>query len=404
MKILMLTPYLPYPPSSGGQIRSYNLIKQLSKKHQITLYSLIKHDSERQYISELEKYCENVKVFKRAEKPWTIANILRTGFSPYPFVVIRNFSKLEKQSVAEILSREKFDIIHAETFYVYPHIPETHVPVVLVDQTIEYQVYQHYVENYKFLFMKPLLWIDVLKIKFWETHFWKKSARAIAVSESDAQKMAASASKIQVSIVPNGVGEDLMEKTPMHYSNDILFMGNYDWMQNLEAAKVLAREVFPKILQKIPDARLIIAGQNADKVVGLESDKVKMVNLSIEDIEGVKKAYRQSGVLVAPLYGPGGTRLKILGAMAACLPVVTTHIGIEGIDAKNGESVLFGKTPEELANLTIQILSDKKLYEKITTNARKLVEEKYSYPVIAGKLDRIYQEVCKEKKAHENNN
>jgi len=195
-----------------------------------------------------------------------------------------------------------------------------------------------------------------------------------------------------------------MEKTPMHYSNDILFMGNYDWMQNLEAAKVLAREVFPKILQKIPDARLIIAGQNADKVVGLESDKVKMVNLSIEDIEGVKKAYRQSGVLVAPLYGPGGTRLKILGAMAACLPVVTTHIGIEGIDAKNGESVLFGKTPEELANLTIQILSDKKLYEKITTNARKLVEEKYSYPVIAGKLDRIYQEVCKEKKAHENNN
>jgi len=393
MKILMLTPYLPYPPSSGGQIRSYNLIKQLSKKHDITLYSLIKHPNERQYVAQLEKYCEQVKIFERAKKPWTVVNILRTGFSLYPFVVIRNFSQAEKKSVADILAKEHFDIIHAETFYVCPHIPETSIPVVLVDQTIEYQVYQHYMEHFKLWFLKPILWIDVFKIKYWETYFWKKAARAIAVSHSDAKKMKEVAPHLSVSIVPNGVGEDLMEDIPLHFSRNILFMGNYDWMQNIEAARILAKEVFPLVLKKIPTANLTIAGQNADKILELASEKIRVVDLGIEDTEGVKKAYQKSGILVVPLYGPGGTRLKILGAMAAKLPVVTTNIGIEGIDAKNGESVLYGKTPKELADLTVKLLTDNNLYKQIANNARKLVEKKYSYPSIAQKLDKIYHEV-----------
>lgn len=397
MKILMLTPYLPYPPSSGGQIRSYNLIKQLSKKHEITLFSLIKYDDERQYVSELKKYCKKVKVYKRSERPWTITNIIGTGLSLYPFVVIRNFSKEEKEDLSKILTEEAFDIIHAETFYVCPHIPDTKVPVILVDQTIEYQVYQHYIHNFKYWFLKPLLWIDVLKIKYWETYYWKKAARSIAVSESDAKKMELSDPDLNVSIVPNGVGEDLMRNVPVHFSKKILFMGNYNWMQNIEAAGILAKEVFPKILQEIPEAELIIAGQHTDKVRELQSDKIKVVDLKIEDIDGVKKAYQENGVLVAPLYGPGGTRLKILGAMAAKLPVVTTGIGIEGIEATNDENVLFGKTPAELAKLTIRLLQDKKLYEKIAGNARKLVDEKYSYPSIAQKLDDIYQEVSGEK-------
>lgn len=94
----MLTPYLPFPDSSGGQIRSYNLIKSLSKKHDITLFSLIKDDSEKRFIPELEKYCKKVKVFKRSKSPWTMRNILLTGFGPYPFLVIRNLSPQEKKS------------------------------------------------------------------------------------------------------------------------------------------------------------------------------------------------------------------------------------------------------------------------------------------------------------------
>lgn len=395
MRILMLTPYLPFPPSSGGQIRSYNLIKQLSKKNKITLYSLIKYEEERKYISELEKYCETVKVFKRPEKPWTIKNMLSTGFSSFPFLVIRNFSAEEKRDIKSTLATSNFDIIHAETFYVSPHIPETKTPIVLVDQAIEYQVYQHFVKNFRFPFLKPFLSIDVRKIKYWETYYWNKAAHVIAVSERDAKTMMEFVPSDKVSVVPNPVGEDLIQNVPLHFSEKILFQGNYAWLQNVEAAQILAQHIFPKILQKVPDAELVVCGQNADKVSGLGANGIRIVNLDIGDIQGVKKAYHTSGIMIAPLYGPSGARVKIVGAMAAKLPVVTTSIGIEGIDAKDSESVLIADSYEELANQAVRLLTDKKLYEKIANNARKLVERKYTFEVSAKKLNEIYKQVAK---------
>ncbi len=395
MKILMLTPYLPYPPSSGGQIRSYNLIKQLSKEHEITLYALIKHEEERQYAKQLEKYCKSVRVFKRPSSPWTLKNIINTGISKFPFLVIRNYSQLQKSDIAELLKKEHFDIIHAETFYVSPHIPSTDTPIVLVDQAIEYQVYQHFVEAFKWPWLRPLLWIDVRKIKYWETYYWKKAAHVIAVSQRDANLMGQFVEPKKVSVVPNPVGEDLMELVPLHYSKKILFMGNYAWLQNVEAVEILAKEIFPKILKQLPDAQLIIAGQNAEKIPQLESENTTIIDLKIDDIEGVKKAYHTSGIMIAPLYGPSGARVKIVGAMAAKLPVVTTSIGIEGIDAKDQESVLIADSYQEIANKAVKLLNDRDLYKKVAQNARTLVEEKYSFQSSAKKLNDIYTEVSK---------
>jgi hypothetical protein len=166
MKILMLTPYLPYPDSSGGQIRTQNLLKHLKKWHEITLFSLIKNPDEEKYIPILEKnFCHKVKVFKRSQKPWTINNILKTGFSALPFLVVRNYSKEAKEAITQELSENDYDLIHVETFYAMPHIPKTKVPVVLVDQTIEYQVYDHYVHQTAPFFLRPLFNIDVKKLK-----------------------------------------------------------------------------------------------------------------------------------------------------------------------------------------------------------------------------------------------
>ena len=124
----MLTPYLPFPTNSGGQIRSNNLIKHLSKQHEITLCSLIKNNEDKKFIDKLKPYCKNIYVFKRPEKPFTISNILKTGFSFDPLLVIRNFSPSEKKALPKIIEEGDFDIIHAETFYVYPHIPKTKIP------------------------------------------------------------------------------------------------------------------------------------------------------------------------------------------------------------------------------------------------------------------------------------
>lgn len=397
MKILMLTPYLPYPPSSGGQIRSYNLIKELSKKHKITLYSLIKYDDEKKHIKELEKYCHLVKVFKRPTKPWTIRNILRTGFSLLPFLAIRNFSYEEKKDLVKLLKKETFDIIHAETFYVCPHIPKTQTPLVVVDQTMEYQVYQHFAQQFKILPLRPVLMLDVAKIKFWETYYWKKATRVVAVSEKDGAVMKQFVPAKKVSIVSNPVGEDLMLNVKPHYSQKILFMGNYDWLQNVEAAQLLVRELFPMIKKHLPDASLVIAGQNIHKLGHLEGGDIKVQGLAIDDTEGVVRSYHSCGMMLAPMYGPAGGRVKIIGAMAARLPVVTTDIGIQGIDkAINGKNVLFSKTAEELVAQAVRLLTDKTLYTKIANSARELAETEYSPQATALKMDKVYVEAINE--------
>ena len=205
MKILMLTPYLPFPPSSGGQVRSYNLIKHLSQAHEITLFSLIKSDEERRFIPELKKYCKKVFIFKRSKSPWTLRNVLLTGLGPYPFLVIRNLSPQERGAISQELAKDKYDLIHAETFYVMPHIPKTDIPILLVEQTIEYLVYKHYVESLKNPILRLLFSIDLTKLKYWETLFWKKADGVVAVSKADKDEMLKLTPGLDVGLVPNGV-------------------------------------------------------------------------------------------------------------------------------------------------------------------------------------------------------
>jgi glycosyltransferase involved in cell wall biosynthesis len=240
--------------------------------------------------------------------------------------------------------------------------------------------------------------LDVMKIRYWETYFWKKAARVIAVSERDAKEMKQLVKGLKVTVIPNGVGEDLIENVPLHFKKTILFMGNYAWLQNIEAARVLAKKVFPKILEKIPDCKLVIAGQNTGKISDLRDKNIELSDFAVDDIDSVKKAYQENGIMVAPLYGPGGTRLKILAAMASKMPVVTTEIGTEGIDAVKGESILIGNNPDDLAAMAVKVIQDAELYKRIALNARNLVQTNYSYSSIAKKLSDVYKEVVENQK------
>lgn len=396
MKILMLTPYLPFPLFSGGQTRSYNLLKNLSNNHEITLFSLIKEEGEKKFIRELEKFCKKVVVFKRSTSPWTLRNILFTGFSLYPFLVVRNFSSEEKQAVAQELLKEKYDLIHAETFYVMPHIPKTNIPTLLVEQTIEYLVYKHYVEKQAPLFLRPLLWIDLAKIRFWETHFWKKANRVVAMSESDRDAMRKLVSGLKVDIVPNGIDPEYFPvKTKIENGpKRILYVGNFKWLQNTEAVKLLVNHIWPQIKRSVPDTKLWIVGMGITPEIKALSIGQKDIEIS-EGIPDIREAYLKSDVLVAPIKGPGGTRLKILEAMASGVPVVTTKVGVEGLEVMDGVHALVHENENELANSVVRILTDGNLAKKLAKNARELVVDNYSWGACAQTLDTIYREVAK---------
>src|SRR3989344_1738090 len=405
MKILMVTPYLPYPPSSGGQVRSYNLLKNLGKKHQITLVSLIKSDEEKKLAVNLKEYCEEIHVCKRSESPWTANNLFKSIFGPHPFLIVRNFSQEAKNVVFNLVKKRNFDLIHAETFYIMPHIPHTSIPILLVEQTIEYQVYQHFVKSLKYFFLRIFFYLDVLKLKFWEKRYWQKADLVIAVSDTDKKKMLEIAPHLTIKIIPNGAGEDLItifdEKKKQRPI--FLYQGNFSWLQNVEAAQFLAKDIFPKIKKQIPEAICYIAGQLARKKIGhLGSYSVEIVDIDPSNIDMVKQMYAQSSIFLAPIKGPGGTRLKVLGAMAAGLPVISSNVGIEGLEVKDGEDILAANTDEEFLKMAIHLLKDAKLYRKIQLNARHLIEKKYNWITIAHNLEKTYLHM--QKKYHENSN
>src|SRR3990167_2123235 len=131
MKILMITPYLPYPLVSGGQIRTYNLLKNLAHKHQITLASFIRSEQEKEYLKELEPFCQKVILFNR-RKAWSPINIILSTITPFPFLVSIYFDISVRKKIKEELEKENYNLIHAETFYVMPNIPQTKVPIFLV--------------------------------------------------------------------------------------------------------------------------------------------------------------------------------------------------------------------------------------------------------------------------------
>ncbi|KKU28446.1 MAG: hypothetical protein UX80_C0002G0077 [Candidatus Amesbacteria bacterium GW2011_GWA2_47_11b] len=394
MKILMLLPYLPYPPSEGGQVRSYKLIKLLSKKHSITLVCFSRRHNTQDQISHMKQFCHKVIVIERGNA-WTLANILRTGFSPYPFLVSIYYSPQTKQILREELQKGRYDLIHAEMSYTLPYLPPHNLPIILVEQTIMSRIFGHQANTDKRLWFRPFMWIDVAKMRFWEQYYWRRVNRVVTVSAEDARVIQKIIPGLKVDVVPNGVGEDVSNLPKQtHYNHRILYMGNYKWIQNWEAADLLAKKVFSLIRKAIPTAKLIIAGQfPTSEVKALKTSGVEIRELKDFDTRGLVNAYLESGLFVAPMYAPGGTRLKILAAMAAMIPVVTTPVGAEGYGAVDGQSILIGTTPEDIAAKSIQVLRDKKLYSRIAIAARKLVDTKFSWEPIAQKLESIYEDL-----------
>lgn len=390
----MLTPYLPYPLLSGGQIRTYNLLKKLSTKHEVTLFSLIKNESEKEHISELKKYCKKVEVFKRSEKPFTFTNIIKTAFSSYPFLVIRNHAPKIISAVEKELKNNHYDLIHAETFYMMPHIPKTDIPTILVEQTIEYLGYESYAKK-AFGLIRPILNIDIQKIKKWEEYYWKACDTLIVMSEDD-KKFIANIIKDEqkIEVVANGVDTKWFNEYKKKLRNvpTLLSVGTFKWLPNVEAVRFLVDKVWPLIKTKVPSAELLIVG-NAPTSEIYDYEKQDQSIKVLGRIEDIRDAFAQAHLLMAPVFSGKGTRYKVLEAMASGTPVVATTTAVEGLNVKNGVEVMTSNSKHEMANLAVELLNNEDLRKKMAENGKKFVTKNYDWDLISDKLDKIYKRI-----------
>lgn len=400
MKILVVSSYLPYPLFNGGNIRLYNLIKLLHTKHEVTLICEKRPHQTEADIKELEKICQNVITIPR-KRQWGIENVLKSGFSTNSFLITGHTLSQMREAIKRELQSEKYDLIHVETFYVLQNVPQTSLPIVLVEHNIEYLVYKRYTDKAPFP-LRPLLRLDVQKIKRAEEASWKRAAAVATVSEIERKMI----TNPQTFVVANGV--DTASFTFKSLAADfktkdkkILYIGDYQWIQNRDAAEYIIREVWPEIRSKINNqklkfnVKLWIVGRNMpESLKDLGKDDVTII-FDDNNPKSTPEIFSEADLLLAPKRVGGGTSYKTLEAMAVGTPVVINSFGLEGLDITRNEDVLVGDTPEDLADATVRLLTDKEKYIAIRQHARKTIEQTYDWSMIAASLEKVYTSAVK---------
>jgi glycosyltransferase involved in cell wall biosynthesis len=388
MKVLFVSALLPYPPRSGGQIRMYNLLKRLAKKHEITLVSFIRDEKERQYAPEL-KFCKDVVMVMRG-RGMQMKYVLKTLTSSYPLLLATYDNGEMRQAIAGMMEKESFDLVHLEPFYVWPSLPKTDVPLVVSEHNIEYNVYGDYARHFWIPFLRPFLFLDVVKLRIWEEKVWKRASKITAVSGEDASTI--SLINDNVDVVPNGVDIrqfPFEEKRPKRQDPVVLFVGDFRWFPNTDAVKRLIRDVWPSLRERFPHAQLRIVGRNVSWRLRAA---IRAAGGDLRsDVADIPREYRDADVLVAPHAIGGGTKFKMLEAMASGLPIVTTSEGMKGLDATAGTHYLKAVQKDDYVAQVVKIWENTILREKIIRAARALVEEKYNWDTIADELDRVWK-------------
>ena len=398
MRILVLSTWFPYPPDNGAKIRIYHLLRELAKRHHITLLTFMPTAAERCYIPALQAFCTDVQVLQRDPFQRDRLKALMGFFSPRPRSVVSTYSKAMELSLHSLLTQDTYDMLIASQMGTAPYVAAIpSVPKVFDD--VETSVIRD-----AYLSAPP----GSARIRRWLT--WIKFQRCIRslTVQFDACTVASEQERANLqriapfcrdlAVIPNGVDLDwcspgIAEPRP----NTLVFNGSLTFSANYDAMRYFLSEIFPRIRAEFPEVTLKITGSTARVALdALPLDENVTLTGYVEDIRPVVAG---SWACVVPLRIGGGTRLKILEAMALGTPVVATSKGAEGLDVTPGQNILIADDPARFAAQTLHLLRDANLRQQLAQNGRKLVEEKYSWTKIGQKLNDVLESVVQARRS-----
>lgn len=389
MNVLFLTPYLPYPPNSGGKIRTLNLIKTISKYHKVSLLSLVQHD-ETKYISDLEKYCDVNTLPLKIQKHGRV----KSFFSIYPYVTMSKYYSLENQKqIHNFISNNDFDIIQVESLLMSAYVQNISIPKVFDAHNIESDILYRTFTTSKFKVKSVLNFVDYLKNIMYEKSAIKSFNACLSVSEIDRKRLLAMGAQ-RVKTLPNCVDLNYFHKIERNdFCPRIIFTGYMSWFPNVDAIDFFCKKAYPTLKKLIPDIKFDVVGRDPKQTIQkLNEDSDILITGEVPD---VRPFISNSDVCIVPLRIGGGTRLKILEYFAMGIPVISTSVGVEGIDAINGEHLIIEDDISKFPNRIIELLNDQEFAKYLAKNGRKLVEEKYSWSQYGENLNQLYFDILK---------
>lgn len=421
MHILFLTQILPYPPDAGPKVKTWHVLRHLvSKGYRVTLASFVRYE-ELQYIPVLKSVCQDVfTVPIKRSKIKDIGYWVRSNFSGKPFLIERDDIREMRQLVAQILRQDKVDIIHADqltmtqfgfftqqTDGLVTDLSRYHgVPFRIFDaHNAVWTIVERMKENAPW-FLKPVAGLESRRIKYYEGRIVNEFEHTFAVTEPDKTALKDALRSIvevedlesnRITVVPIAVDtQELQPAKRVAGSKNILTLGTLHYPPNADGIRWFANDVFPLVQAQEPDATLTIIGKNppAD-LLQLQERNPGTIEVT-GYVEDLSPYFDKAGAMVIAVRAGGGMRVRILEAFARGMPVVTTTIGLEGIDAVPGEHVLVEDTPQGFAESTLALLANPELADKLSRSGRRLAEDNYDWKVVLGRMDNIYETVARD--------
>jgi glycosyltransferase involved in cell wall biosynthesis len=392
LKILWILPYLPWPMTSGGKTRQFNLLRALSERgHRITLLVQSKTEVDAQTRAALEPLLERLVVLPRRplKHPLTLLAAL---FAPWPLLAtVNGLSRRLRQQFNELLL-EPWDVIQIEHSYsLQPYLePLIHQAKVffLTETNLESSVGGATYGRFP-RWTDAFVRYDQRRYKRWECKAFDTAGQIIAVTEADAQAMR-SLTATPVNVVVNGVdSRSFRELLPDPQSLRVLFVGNYEYAPNVDAVQWLLDDIFPRVWENCPGARMAVAGYALPDTWHERWPDSRIEWLGF--VPDLRALQSRCAVFVAPLRQGGGSKLKVLEAMAAGLPLVSTGQGASGLAVTPDQHYLAGESAETLADAVLRLLAEPTLAASLAKAARDYARSHHDWEIAANELESIYR-------------
>ena len=391
MKILFLSRWFPFPFNNGSKLRIYNLLQGLSQHHDVTLLSFSDQPGASPETPEVRAICSEVHiVLWRDFNPQSWRAHL--GFlSSTPRSIVDTFSPEMAQKIAQLLDNQKYDLVIASQLHMAAYYPYfKNVPALFEELEIGLSyTYSASAVSWRGHFRNAFTW---LKLQGYLSRLLR-AYRAITVASEKERELVRRNFPFakDVLVIPNCINIDEYQNIRVESkANTLIFTGSFRYHANYEAMVWFVGSVFPLVLKKVPEVRLVITGDHAN--LPLPSLNNVVLTGYVDDI---KSMIASSTVALAPLRSGGGTRLKILEAMAVGTPVVATTKGAEGLEANSGKHLFVADEPEEFANCIVRLFSDAQLRQQLAESGNQFVQRKYAWGNVMPELLRLVSRISK---------
>jgi glycosyltransferase involved in cell wall biosynthesis len=403
LRVVLIDEELPYPPTSGKRIRTLNLTLRLARRHRLTYVCHRNADAEEARRAEAffaEQGIETIVVNRAVPAksgPRFYLRLAANLLSPLPYSVATHVSRELRQALAELARRQRVDVWHCEwTPYAEALQGIAAERRVVVAHNVESVIWQRYYETETNPLRRWYVGRQWRKFQRFEQRVLGEVESTVAVSDADAQRFRDDFGVSRVTVVENGV--DTAYFQPQARRRDptrLLFLGSLDWRPNLDGVRLLLERVFPAVKREEPSARLCLVGRNPPQALRKQVAALTDVELR-GSVPDVRPYLADCGLLVVPLRIGGGSRLKILEALASGTPVVSTRIGAEGLCLEAGQDLTVVEDIDELAAALVTAIRHPEEVLAQAERGREKVLERYDWDRLAEQLERVWKKCASE--------